>query len=38
MGHAPVGFRPPTVRRKGEKPDESISPIHMSTKPPYTKV
>ncbi|GBO01150.1 hypothetical protein AVEN_226161-1 [Araneus ventricosus] len=37
-GHAPVRFRPPTVRRKREKADESISRIHMSTKPPYTKV
>ncbi|GBN56071.1 hypothetical protein AVEN_216500-1 [Araneus ventricosus] len=38
LGHAPVRFRPPTVRRKREKADESISRIHMSTKPPYTKV
>ncbi|GBM95261.1 hypothetical protein AVEN_199261-1 [Araneus ventricosus] len=37
-GHAPVRFRPPTVRRKREKAEESISRIHMSTKPPYTKV
>ncbi|GBM05882.1 hypothetical protein AVEN_88856-1 [Araneus ventricosus] len=38
LGHAPVRFRPPTVRRKREKADESISRIHMSTKSPYTKV
>ncbi|GBM91946.1 hypothetical protein AVEN_172175-1 [Araneus ventricosus] len=33
----PVGFRPTTVTVKGKKADESISPIHMSTKSPYTK-
>ncbi|GBN44518.1 hypothetical protein AVEN_238583-1 [Araneus ventricosus] len=37
-GSLPVRFRPPTVRRKREKADESISRIHMSTKSPYTKV
>ncbi|GBM39807.1 hypothetical protein AVEN_45772-1 [Araneus ventricosus] len=30
LGHAPVRFRPPTVRRKREKVDESISRIYVN--------